>query len=331
MEDILSQEEIDLLIKTANKIVKPDFEDPVEAVSVKGERYDFKRPSKFSKEQIRALERIHEQFCSTYGGIMSAKLRSRHDLKVESIEQLTFGEFTRSLPNPTVLIVLSAEPLEGNVVVQFTPSIASLLHDRLCGGPGRLEGPERTLTEIEMAVLRRQVVTVFCQMLKDSWQEVADIHFDYEYLETNPQFLQSAADRDIVILISLSFELNEVQDMISICIPYRTLEPIMKQLTQHRFFDQLRQPDPSKIKLLEEKVRAAQVPVEVELGTAELTVADLLELEPGDVIPLNKLKDDLLDVKVGSLTKFRGTPGSLGGRLGIKIEQVLDTEGVSDE
>lgn len=328
MHDILSQEEIDLLIKAATA-PQSDEEDYLE--EGQDVLYDFSKPNKFSKEQVRGLQRIHEQFSRTYAGLMSAKLRNRLELRVHSIEQLTFGDFVRSLPNPSVLSVLSAEPLDGHVVVQLTPDIAFLLHDRLCGGNGELLERTRGLTDIEIAVLRRQVISVFCNLLRDAWQDVRDIDFQLEYIESNPQFLQVASDRDVIALVTLEFELNELQDMISICLPYVTLEPIMKDLTQAKMFESLKQPDPARVDQLKERVRSAILPVEVELGQTTVSVQDLLELEVGDVIPLNKRRNETLDVKIGSLTKFKGTPGKLGSRLGVVITSICESEGVLDD
>lgn len=333
MEDILTQEEIDLLIKA---VTQPDLEleKETEPETQSDTRYDFSRPNKFSKEHIRALHRIHEQFCRTYAGYMSAKLRHRVDLKVQSIEQILFGDFVRSLPNPSVLSIYQVQPLEGYAIVQLTPDIAFLLHDRLCGGDGVPIRRSRSLTDIEVAVLRRQVLSVFSSLLSDAWREVAELRFELESMESNPQFLQAAADRDAVALITMRFELNDVSDMVSICLPHRTLEPILKNLTHIRMFESLQQPDPGRVELLREQVRAAVVPVEVELGRTTVTVGDLLDLAPGDVVVLDRKKNETLDVKIGSMTKFKGTPGRLGQRLGVVIATVLeplDEGGPDDE
>ncbi len=329
MEDILSQDEIDMLIRAASD---PDDDESSATLAEEDQeqhsiRYDFRKPNKFSKDHIRALQRIYDQFCRTYSGLMSAKLRSRLDLRVSTIEQLTFGEFVRSLPNPSVLAVLSAAPLEGSSVLQMNPDTASLLHDRLCGGPGRVVARSQGLTDIEMAVLRKQVLNTICDLMCDAWKEVTELNFLLEQVESNPQFLQVSADRDVVVLLSLSFEFNDVQDMINLCIPYRTLEPVMKNLTHHRLFESLRQPDPEKLQQLKKKVRSVVLPVEVELGTALVSVQDLLELEVGDAIPLERGRHENLDVKIGALTKFKGTPGKLGSKLGVVITGVCESEG----
>lgn len=323
MHDILSQEEIDLLIRAASQ---PDQELESTPIIEEDPIYDFSKPNKFSKEHIRALHKIHEQFSRTYSGYMSAKLRNKVELRVHSIEQLLFGDFVRSLPNPSVLSVFKVHPLEGYAIMQLTPDIAFLLHDRLCGGDGLPIARSRGLTDIETAVLKRQVLSVFSSLLGDAWQEVAELKYELDYTESNPQFLQVAADRDVIALVTMRFDLNDASDMISICLPHRTLEPIMKHLTQIRMFESLQQPDPKRVELLRAKVRAAIVPVEVELGRTTVTVQDLLELAEGDVIPLETKKNETLDIKVGSMTKFQGTPGRLGSRLGVVITAICDLE-----
>lgn len=323
MHDILSQEEIDMLIRAAGK---PDVELDQETADEGEPLYDFSKPNKFSKEHLRALHRIHDQFSRTYSGLMSAKLRNRLELRVHSIEQLAFGDFVSSLPNPSVLSVFRVQPLEGYAVLQFTPDIAFLLHDRLCGGDGLPMGTARGLTDIEAAVLRRQVISVFASLLGDAWQDVAEFKFELDYMESNPQFLQLASERDVIALVTMRLELNGISDMITICLPHRTLEPIMKDLTQIRMFESLRRPDPVGIEMLKTKVRSAIVPIEVELGKADVSVQDLLDLAKGDVIPLDRKKNETLDVKVGSMTKFKGTPGRLGSRLGVVITAVCEPE-----
>lgn len=322
MHDILSQEEIDQLIRAASE---PTLEIDTH-LPEKDQVYDFSRPNKFSKEHIRALHRIHEQFSRTYSGYMSAKLRNKVEVRVHSIEQILFGDFVRSLPNPSVLSVFRVHPLEGYVVMQLTPDIAFLLHDRLCGGDGLPIGRSRGLTDIEIAVLKRQVLSVFSSLLGGAWQEVAELKFELEYMESNPQFLQVSSERDAVALVTMRFSLNDTSDMISICLPHRTLEPIMKNLTHIRMFESLQQPDPRRVELLQAKVRSAIVPVEVELGKTTVTVQDLLGLAPGDVIPLHTKKNETLDIKVGSMTKFKGTPGRLGVRLGVVVTNVCDCD-----
>lgn len=322
MEDILSQSEIDLLIKAT---LEPEtLAAPLENLA--SDQYDFTKPNKFSKDQLRGLQRIHEQFCRAYSGLMSAKFRTRFDLQFQTIDQLTFGEFVRSLPNPSVLSVFNASPLPGSIVVQLTPDSAFIMHDRLCGGRGLVYGFSRGLTDIEVAVFKRQVIASFAKILRDAWQDIEAIDFRLEQIESNPQFLQLASDRDVVVVVSLRFEFNEITDNFNICIPFRTIEPVLPKITQHRLFESLAPPDPEKIAQLKEKVKSVIIPVEVELGTAAVTAGDLLSLEVGDVIELDRKRTENVDVKIGSLTKFKATPGKLGDKLGVVITSICDSQ-----
>jgi len=323
VEDILSQSEIDLLIKAT---LEPSEVQPESLENLPSDHYDFTKPNKFSKDQLRGLQRIHEQFCRAYSGLMSAKFRTRFDLNFQTIDQLTFGEFVRSLPNPSVLSVFDASPLPGSMVVQLTPDSAFIMHDRLCGGQGVAYGFTRGLSDIEMAVFRRQVITSFAKIMRDAWQDIETIDFKLEQFESNPQFLQLASDRDVVVVISLRFEFNDVTDNFNICIPFRTIEPLLAKITQHRLFESLAPPDPDKIAQLKEKVKSVIIPIEVELGTCVVKVGDLLDLEVGDVIELERKRTENVDVKVGALTKFKATPGKLGEKLGVVITSICDSQ-----
>lgn len=325
LEDILSQNEIDRLIQASRE---PDEFLEEDEDLVVGNSYDFTKPNKFTKDHLRGLQRIHEQFCRTFSGLMSAKLRTRFDLRYEAIDQLTFGEFVRSLPNPTVLSVLEAHPLPGNIVVQISPDTAFVLHDRLCGGVGEYVERTRGLSDIEMAVFQRQVITVLAKYLSDAWKEIDAINFTHGHIESNPQFLQIASDRDVVVTISLSLEFNNMSDMFNLCIPFRTIEPIISKINKHQFlFDSLQPPDPKNLERLKSKVRTAKLPIEVVLGEATVSAGDLLNLEVGDVIQLDRARNENLDVRVGKKTKFKGTPGKLKNKLGLVITSICESQG----
>ena len=234
MDEILSQQEIDELIRQATSALQEEELEPEVVI------YDFKRPHRFSKERVRALQRIHEQFARELSGMISAKLRTRVELNVASIEQLTFGEFIRSVPNPSVIIVCSMQPLDGSLLMQLSPDISFLLYDRLCGGPGISLGRSRELTDIELAVLTSQLFEDITASFENAWSEILDMRVTLESIESNPQFLQLMTERETVVLISMNLAVGNTRDLINICISYSALEPVLKQLTSFRLFDSLR-------------------------------------------------------------------------------------------
>lgn len=321
MDEILSQEEIDRLVQEAREKVRSGEEEP-DVVT-----YDFKRPHRFSKDRVRALQRIHEQFARELSGMVSAKARTRVEFSVSSIDQLTFGEFISSIPNPSVIIVFTMQPLEGSLLIQMSPDISFLLYDRLCGGPGLALGRSRELTDIELAVLRSQFFQPMGRSFVNAWADIVDLELTLESIESNPQFLQTMTERDTVVIISLNLEINNVQEFVNICISHSALEPVLKDITAHRLFASLRhEQDSEEIRLLQQKVQQAHVTLDVELGSTWVTVADLLDLEVGDVITLDRRRHENLEVRVGNLTKFLASPGRLGEKMGIVITAVQSME-----
>ncbi|NLY30336.1 MAG: flagellar motor switch protein FliM [Firmicutes bacterium] len=321
MDEILSQQEIDELIRQATGAIQEEEVEP-DVVT-----YDFKRPHRFSKERVRALQRIHEQFARELSGMISAKLRTRVELNVASIEQLTFGEFIRSVPNPSVIILCSMQPLDGSILMQLSPDISFLLYDRLCGGPGISLGRSRELTDIELAVLTSQLFEDMTASFENAWSEIVDMRVTLESIESNPQFLQLMTERETVVLISMNLAVGNTRDLINICISYSALEPVLKQLTSFRLFDSLRRrADPEDIEMLKSRVQQTPITLTVELGSNTVTVADLLSLQVGDVVTLNRRRYENLEVKIGDTTKFLASPGRLGEKLGIVITALRPTE-----
>ncbi|MGI6567721.1 MAG: flagellar motor switch protein FliM [Firmicutes bacterium] len=321
MDEILSQQEIDELIRQATGAIQEEEEQP-DVVA-----YDFKRPHRFSKERVRALQRIHEQFARELSGMISAKLRTRVELNVASIEQLTFGEFIRSVPNPSVIILCTMQPLDGSLLMQLSPDISFLLYDRLCGGPGISLGRSRELTDIELAVLTSQLFEDMTISFENAWSEIIDMRVTLESIESNPQFLQLMTERETVVLISMNLAVGSTRDLINICISYSALEPVLKQLTAFRLFDSLRRrADPEDIEMLKSRVQQTPITLSVELGSNTVTVADLLSLQVGDVVTLNRRRYENLEVKIGDTTKFLASPGKLGDKLGIVITALRSTE-----
>ncbi|NLK07572.1 MAG: flagellar motor switch protein FliM [Firmicutes bacterium] len=321
LDDILSQQEIDELInQVAGQVQEDEVSDEVAV-------YDFKRPHRFSKERVRALHRIHEQFAREFSGMISAKLRSRVELTVQSIEQLTFGEFIRSVPNPSVIILSDMQPLEGSLIMQLSPDISFLLYDRLCGGPGMALERPRELTDIELAVLTNQLFEPMVDNFANAWSDFMELTVTLQSIESNPQFLQVMQERETVILISLALGVGKAQDFVNICISYSALEPVLKKLTSLSLFGSLRRrPGTADSRNLQAKVKETPITVNVELGTTVVTVADLLNLQVGDVISLDRKQHENLEVHVGDLGKFLASPGKLGDKLGIVITAVRSQE-----
>ncbi|MGO0061714.1 flagellar motor switch protein FliM [Brevibacillus fluminis] len=326
MAEVLSQSEIDALLAAlssgemdANELKKEDSEKKVKV-------YDFKRALRFSKDQIRGLTRIHENYARLLTTYFSAQLRTFVQITVASVDQLPYEEFIRSIPKMTILNIFEAPPLEGRMVMEVNPNIAYAMLDRLLGGQGAIPEKMGALTEIENTVMER-VFSKALDSFHEAWKQIIDIDPYLEVLEMNPQFMQIVSPNEIVAVISLSTKIGDTTGMINICLPHVVLEPIMPKLSgQYWFSTQRRTRDEREEIVLQEKIKTAMLPIVAELGTATINVGEFLSLSKGDVIQLDQVIDSKLSIKVGERIKFRGQPGTAKGRIAVQIDEVLEKE-----
>jgi len=290
-------------------------------------RYDFRRPDKFSKDQLRTLQIIHESFARGMATHLSAYIRTMVEGEVVSVSQTSYDEFIRSLANPTLLGVLSLTPLEGSALIEIPPDLSFVIIDRMLGGPGTVPPRFRELTEIEQTVMRRvlnRAVTAF----GEAWESLVSMQPRLERLEVNPQFVQLVPPLEMVVVIVVRVTWPRMEGRINICIPHAALESVAPRLSAHYLFGSAHTPESGKhVEELQRRVASMTVPVTVTLGHAQVTVGELLELAPGDVVRLETRVSDDLPVRVGDRTKFRGRPGRLGSRLAVEITEVVDPKG----
>src|SRR5690606_28072059 len=188
--------------------------------------YDFKHATRFSKDHIRSLTRIHENYARFLTTYFSAQLRTFVQINVVQVEQLPYDEFIRSIPKMTILNVFEAEPLEGRMVLEVHPNVAYAMLDRMLGGQGTAPSKINNLTEIETIVMERIFARTF-ESLQEAWKTIIDISPRLEALETNPQFMQIVSPNETIALISFSTKIGETTGMINLCIPHVVIEPIM--------------------------------------------------------------------------------------------------------
>ena len=329
MVDVLSQNEIDALLAalSSGEMDAEDLkkEEKTRKVSV----YDFKRAVRFSKDHIRSLTRIHENFARYLTTYFSAQLRTFVQINVVDVEQLPYDEFIRSIPKMTILNIFEAEPLEGRMVLEIHPNIAYAMLDRLLGGQGSAPSKINNLTEIETIVMERVFSRTF-ESLQEAWKTIIDISPRLEALETNPQFMQVVSPNETIALISFSTKIGDTTGMINLCIPHVVLEPIMPRLSVHHWFvSQKKERAPEEKEILEQRVNKAKLPIIAELGESSITIKEFLGLNIGDVITLNKPIEEGLKIKIGDKLKFIGSPGSVKDRMAVQVDKIV-TEGVEE-
>ncbi|GAB4112130.1 MAG: flagellar motor switch protein FliM [Spirochaetota bacterium] len=329
MTEILSQDEIDALLTA----ISTGEADTTDYTAVKEQRkvkiYDFRRPDKFSKDQIRTLQMMHETFARLTTTALSAQLRALVSVHVASVDQLTYEEFIRSIPNPTTLAVINMDPLKGSAVLEIDPSITFTIIDKLFGGTGESTKISRELTDIELSVMEGIIVRILGN-LREAWSNVIDLRPRLGNIETNPQFAQIVPPNDMVVLVTLETKVGEVEGMMNLCIPYITIEPVISKLSAQYWYSSIRKgATDENAAIIQSRLEAVELPIVVEVGEVEITMEELLAIQAGDVIklPNTKINSDMI-LKVGGRKKYKCRPGVIGNRvavqIGEKIEEIPD-------
>lgn len=329
--EVLSQSEIDALLSAISTGEMDADELKKEQSEKKVKVYDFKRALRFSKDQIRSLTRIHENFARLLTTYFSAQLRTLVQINVASADQVPYEEFIRSVPKMTILNVFEVPPLDGHILMEVNPNIAYAMMDRILGGVGVSVSNVENLTEIETKIMSNTFEKAF-ESLAEAWASVADIDPILAEFEVNPQFLQMVSPNETVVVISLNTTIGETSGMINICIPHVVLEPIIPNLSVHYWMQTInKEREPEEIALLEKRVQSAPVPITAELGSSQITIQDFLSLDVGDVIELETRIDEPLLIKISDVPKFTGQPGKLNKRLAVQVLEKLKGGDDDDE
>lgn len=325
MSEVLSQSEIDALLSALSSGEIDVEEVKKEETKAKIRVYDFRRPNKFSKDQTRTLQMIHENFARLITSYLSANLRSIVQVSVASVDQTTYEEFIRSVPNPTIINLFSINSGEGQALLEINPSIAYTIIDRLLGGPGKSIKDSRPLSEIEQRIIKL-VTDKILTNLNEAWLNVTNLKAKTAKIETNPQFLQIVSPNETVAVIVFKVILGESEGFMNICIPYISIETMIDKLNAHFWFSQSINKIPENQRNVEAGLKKSYLPVAVELGKTTITIKDLLELQVGDVITLDQLTTEPLIVKVQDKVKFLGTVGLLKNKLAVQITETIAEE-----
>jgi flagellar motor switch protein FliM len=330
-EDVLSQSEVESLLTvmesgTASPAAAAPAHvaraaNPAAKTREKISPYDFKRPERVGKEQMRALQSLHEGFGRNFGAALSALLRSIVEVKLTSVDQLTYSEFVFSLENPTCFNLLRAEPLEGNMILDINPSILYPIIDRLLGG-GKESGAvaRRPLTEIELRLVSR-ITRLFLEELRKAWENVLALSLSVDRVESNPQLIQIVPPNEVVVLISFEITLGDVRGMMNLCIPFNSIERVGGKLTANTWVSYGRSGStPESMKRISDRLNDSLVELVVTLARTSITTDDLLGLRVGDIITTNQDAGGLIEVCVQGVPKFHARPGAFRGQKAIQID-----------
>ena len=303
------------------------------------EIYDFRRPDKLSKDQLRTLQMIHETFARLFSSSISGYLRSQVQVDLISVEQIAYEEYIKSVSS-SLVNVLSVAPLTGQMIYEIDLSVMFVMLDRLLGGTGDGAGKAiKGLTDIEK-VLANNIVKVGLGDLAIAWENVMKVQYETVSVDTSAQFVQIVPNNDTVVLVLMEIRIGEHQGAMSFCVPFLLLKPILAKLNaQHWFTSKVKKPKVALGSRLAERLRdTARVPCVARLGISRLNVETISTLKVGQMIPLTvprALRSDdppadgdsmigRAEILIGNQVKFRGRIGIKGRRrLAVQVEEVL--------
>jgi len=329
MAEFLSQDEIDALLDIAE-----DGED-LDAVedddsSLAREKsytiYDFKKPNRISADQMKAFNALHDKMLRSMITDLSAMLRKIVDIKLYSIEQMTYGEFILSIPQITSLNTLSIKPLEGRMVIECNPEITYKIITELLGNGGSLlTNSERELTEIEINIFEHFYQLVV-NHLKLAWEDVATINYKIETRDTNANAIQIISDHEIILLVVLEITVDDESGFLSICYPISYIEPLLDKIVE-KIFAEGRNKTISKKQDINTLISGAKMKVETVMAETELNMEQLLNLKSGDTIVFNKNATSAsAKIYVNNKEKFAGISGASNNRKAVQIKTNIDHE-----
>ncbi len=322
MGEVLSQSEIDnLLAALSSGEIDADEVNGADEKQVKD--YDFKRPTKFSKEHLRTLEIIFEHYGRLLSTSMPVYLRKSVQVSVTSSETVIFSEFSNSLSNPVILGIVDFQPLGGTILIELASQLGFAMIDRMLGGAGDPLEKSREFTEIEMTIIEKMMV-VCMQLMREPWKNVVDINPMMERIETNSQFAQIIAPSDMIAIVTLNMKIGDVEGFMNVCLPFFTLESVMDKLNTKFWYANMQEHDEENFEeYVEALIKRVDVPVKAVLGKTSISVTDFVNLQRGDIIRLDTEVEQDLTVYVGNIKKFTALPGTSRDKNAVRVTSVI--------
>lgn len=321
MADILSQDEVDMLLSA---VAEGDDEGPAESQAAPDQplmsTYDFRRPERVSKEQLKGLQSLFEAFARELGIVLPPFLRTVVRVDLTSIDQLTYDEFILSVARPTSMSIIDMNPLDGRAVLELSPGMVFPIVDRVLGGKGHALSSPRELTEIEDRIVHR-IVLMILDSLKRSWDQLVEFKMSIINQESDPLIVQIVAGSEMVVLVGYEVYIGESVGSMNMCIPLLELNPILDQISQQAHFQRRMSGELAEAtrSVISDTVARADVPVEAILGEVRLQLSELARMQVGDVLQLNSSVGDPVRIEVGGIPRLLGRPGRRGEHSSVQV------------
>jgi len=325
MADVLSQSEIDALLSALSTgKLEPDQVQEEDKHKIK--LYDFKSPQKFSKDHIRTLELIHDNFARIISNYLTSQIRVNVKVKIQTVEQITYEEFIHSVQNPTIMTLFKMPPLTGTILFETNPQFSFQVLDILLGGTGERKTTSNEFSEIDKNIML-QVTTGMLANLKLAWEDILDVQPEIDGIETNPAINQTLAPNEPVALITFSVEMGKSNTYINLCIPYLSLDKVLDKLVVQYWFQN---EDGDLMEESKQKLEIGLNPVEIgisaELGETHISVDEFLKLTSGDIIKLDNKFTSPIKVYIEGQECYYAKPGILGKNMGVAILDIIDKD-----
>lgn len=329
MANILSQEEIDALLRGISggeiETELPDLHDPSGIV-----HYDLTSQDRIIRGRMPTLEMTNEKFARLFRTTLSSLLRKVTSVSAISTDMIKFGEFLKTIPVPTSMHLFKLDPLRGSGLIIVESKIIFMLVDIIFGGTGRntfkIEG--REFTAIETSIIRKVVLAALGDMEK-AWQALINFNISYSRSEINPQFVQLVTPTDVVVVSNFEIEVEYSSGIISLVIPYTTLEPLRERL-QTGYQSEHMEADKTWINRFKAELHSSKIDMTARLGSAEIYAGEVVNMKKGDVIPLDQYASDPVNIYVEGVLKFQGNPVIYKGNQAIQISNIIKSEEVMD-
>lgn len=326
MADTLSQNEIDELIAalSSGDVDVKEIED--EKKDKKVRKYDFRRPDKFAKDQLRTLEIIHENFGRLLNSFLSGYLRTYVEVNVISVQSFIYSEFSDSISNPAILGIVDFKPFEGDVIIDVSSEIAYCMIERVLGWVSKASPTDgRSLTEIEMTLVKNILLKII-NLLKEPWGNIVELNPRLKNIETNSQFAQIVSPSESVALITFNVKIGDNEGMLNVCIPHFVIEPILPNLSTRLWFASSNKKPITgeQVSALKNSISDSRITLTAILGRSKLNIYELMNLQKGDVILLDRKTDEELDVCVENELKFKARPGIRKKNIAIQLTEIVD-------
>ncbi len=326
MSEVLSQQEIDQLLSGINsgEIKEEQLGELKKHQEVY--EYDFRRPNRVSKDQLKTIRTLHENFSEIFGFYLASKLQTMTTIDLIAVDQLRYSEYVLSISNPSCIYIFGIQETEGQAVLEMTPDLVMVFVDRLLGGSGIKMEVKRAITPIEQRLIK-PIVERALKNLSTAWSPVHQLTFQMKGFESNPDFVQIAPASEIVIVISFEIKIGEDSFLMNLCYPSFALEEVIARLNVQYYSTVRTSKDKAEAqKHITHHLAHTQLPIQVQLGKTHISIGDLMNLEVGDVLMLDNTIEDKLAIFVDNRLKFYGYPGLMNDHIAVKITESAEKE-----